>query len=262
MLLNLINLCTAAQAASLHPLAFFTSSYPLKEIISMSIQPTIVEVFQSQGCSSCPPTYSNLLTLLNGQELSSSYLILSFHVTYWDHLGWKDTFAKQVFNDRQHDYVKRLDLKSAFTPQIVVNGRYSGVVERGGDLGKWLFASANEEESTSSRIAIEVDTSATDKSEGCEAMLQVSREKVEGDLDLWLVKYDPTTVEVEVRDGENAGRKLPYRNVVKIIEKIGFFAEEDRKGSFWLDCTRGKDLRLLVLVQQGYGGPIVGNLAL
>ena len=95
----------------------------------MSIPPTVIEIFQSQGCSAYPPTCSDLLTLLNGKDFSSSYLILTFHVSYWDHLGWKDTFAKQVFNGREHDYVKRLGLKSAFTPQIVVNGSYSEVIK-------------------------------------------------------------------------------------------------------------------------------------
>lgn len=225
----------------------------------MPIPRTIVEVFQSQGCSSCPPTYSNLLTLLNGQDFSSSHIILTFHVTYWDHLGWKDTFAKQIFNNRQHDYVKRLGLKSAFTPQIVVSGRYSGVVERGGDPGKWLLEMANEKEPGSSRIEIEVDNSTTNEGD---AMFRLSRHKAEGELDLWLVKYDPRTVEVEVEHGENAGRKLPYHNVVKSVERIGSFAEEDREASFWVDCTRDKVLRLLVLVQQGYGGAIVGSVAL
>ena len=111
----------------------------------------------------------------------------------------------------------------------------------------------------SSRTVIEVDDSTTDEGE---AVFQVSREKVERDLDMWLVKYDPRTVEVKVRHGENVGRKLPYHNVVKSVERIRFFAEEDWEGSFWVHCTQEKDLRLMVLVRQGYGGPIVGNVAL
>jgi hypothetical protein len=217
--------------------------------------PTIIEIFQSQSCSACPPTYSNLLSLLTNPTPPRPPL-LTYHVTYWDHAGWRDTFAHQVFNDRQHDYVKRLGLKSgAFTPMVVVGGRVSEVVKGLEEL-KGLVGKGDEVSKDESGVRLEVDRSTED--DLCEAMINVFRGEVQGDLDLWLVKYDPKTVKVEILTGENQGRRLPYRNVVKSVEKIGFFEGEERDGSFFVDMDGKGTLGFVVLVQQGYGGPVVG----
>src|ERR1700678_1390875 len=81
--------------------------------------PTVVELFQSQGCSSCPPANANVMALADRPDL----LTLSFGVTYWDDLGWKDTFASPQFTARQWDYARALHHTEVFTPQVVVDGR-------------------------------------------------------------------------------------------------------------------------------------------
>lgn len=75
---------------------------------------TVVELFQSQGCSSCPPTNFGVLKLAEVPNL----LILTYHVTYWDRLGWKDTFGDSAFDQRQWEYAKALQRKNVFTPQV------------------------------------------------------------------------------------------------------------------------------------------------
>src|SRR5882757_4787911 len=80
--------------------------------------PTVVELFQSQGCSSCPPAIANVNALADRPDI----LALSFSVTYWDYLGWKDTFAQQAFTARQRDYARGLH-GEVYTPQVVINGR-------------------------------------------------------------------------------------------------------------------------------------------
>ncbi len=90
--------------------------------------PVVVELFQSQGCSSCPPANANL----NAISQRADVLALSFSVTYWDSLGWKDTFAKGQFTDRQWQYAHAMHQDNVYTPQVVVNGRVAGVgAERG-----------------------------------------------------------------------------------------------------------------------------------
>ena len=219
---------------------------------------TIIEVFQSQGCSACPPTYSNLLTLLT--SLSPSCILLTYHVTYWDDLGWRDTFAKQLFNDRQHDYVKRLGLEDVFTPQVVVNGRVSGLVRGMDDLRHLVEGVISEESGCATGVRVEVVDNSIDNQP--EAMINIVRGQVEGDLDLWLVRYDPRAVEVDIMAGENAERKLPYQNVVKSVDRKGFFESQDVDGMFLVEMLEKVNLRFLVLVQQGYGGPMVGAVAL
>ena len=80
---------------------------------------TVVELFQSQGCSDCPPANANVMALADRPDL----LTLSFGVTYWDNLGWKDTFASPQFTARQWDYAHALRHTEVYTPQVIVNGR-------------------------------------------------------------------------------------------------------------------------------------------
>src|SRR5277367_671334 len=91
--------------------------------------PAVVELFQSQGCSSCPPANGNV----NALSQRADVLALSFAVTYWDRLGWKDTFAKPQFTERQWQYARAMRQQDVYTPQVVVNGRIKGV---GADAGE------------------------------------------------------------------------------------------------------------------------------
>ena len=77
---------------------------------------TVIELFQSQGCSSCPPTNANVLKLIEDPHL----LILTYDVTYWDRLGWKDTFGNSAFDRRQWEYARALQKKNVYTPQVGV----------------------------------------------------------------------------------------------------------------------------------------------
>ena len=82
--------------------------------------PTVVELFQSQGCSSCPPANASLIEFVKRPDV----LALNFSVDYWDRLGWKDTFGQGAFTERQYTYAR---LAGTYTPEVVVNGRAAGV---------------------------------------------------------------------------------------------------------------------------------------
>ena len=82
----------------------------------------VVELFQSQGCSTCPPADANLARIADRPDV----IALSYAVTYWDHLGWKDTFAQPKFTLRQYEYAQSLRHPNVFTPQVVVDGRKDG----------------------------------------------------------------------------------------------------------------------------------------
>src|SRR6185437_7432351 len=100
-------------------------------------QPVVVELFTSQGCSSCPPANASLAAISNRPDV----LALSFGVTYWDYLGWKDTFAKPEFTQRQVSYERGLGHDGPFTPQIVVNGSSDTVGNRIGDIQRLVAES-------------------------------------------------------------------------------------------------------------------------
>ena len=90
----------------------------------------VVELFQSQGCSSCPPANANVIALADRPDV----LALSFGVTYWDDLGWKDTFATPQYTARQWDYARALRPRNVATPQVVINGRRDVVGNDRGEL--------------------------------------------------------------------------------------------------------------------------------
>src|ERR1700722_17798445 len=92
--------------------------------------PTVVELFQSQGCSSCPPANANVIALSARPDI----LALSFQVTYWDQLGWKDTFGSPQNTARQWDYARALRHDNVWTPQVVINGRADVVGIRKGEI--------------------------------------------------------------------------------------------------------------------------------
>lgn len=98
----------------------------------------LIELFQSQGCDSCPPTNHNLISLIIPQPQTISqtpaqeYILLTYHVTYWNCLGWTDTFGQPANDTCQRDYIRRMRPNSEFKPMIVVNGRAFGVgIQRG-----------------------------------------------------------------------------------------------------------------------------------
>jgi hypothetical protein len=199
--------------------------------------PVVVEEFQSQGCSSCPPANANVNALSQRPEV----LALSYAVTYWDGLGWKDTFASPAFTQRQWDYAHFAGRANVATPQVIVNG---GAKINGGDAQE-LQRVAAQEGSPKGGPAIAAKDGAVTLAAG----------KAPRPATVWLVRYDPKARWVAIRAGENQGRKLPHRNVVRELVALG-----EWKGaavSFTLPAAKEAGLSSAVLVQAGKGGPIV-----
>ncbi|KAF3933159.1 hypothetical protein ABW19_dt0206801 [Dactylella cylindrospora] len=205
---------------------------------------TLVELFQSQGCSSCPPANANVIELANNYP---SILLLTYEVTYWDYLGWKDTFGNKGFDKRQRDYAERFGNQSVFTPQVVVNGRADGVGNTFRDLNKvvskGVVAAANED---LTRVNVDIDSNS----------ILISGGSLDEAADVLLVRYTPKPDDVSIKWGENAGSCLPHRNVVVDIRKIG----EWRGGSIVFNIGEEKEegIERAVLLQKGRGGPIIG----
>ncbi len=197
---------------------------------------TVVELFQSQGCSSCPPANANVNALIASRP---DVLALSFAVTYWDQLGWKDRFASPAYTKRQRDYSNGLRHDNVWTPQVVVNGRADTTATRPGQLEKLIAATA--------KVAGPALTVA-------DGQVMVAAAKTAGPADVWLVRYDPRTVEVQVKAGENGGRTLPHRNIVKQLTRLGAWTGAAQ--SFKLTPAES-GLATAILVQGTNGGPIL-----
>lgn len=102
-------------------LGFLSSVASAKEFISQNNATEVIELFTSEGCSSCPPADRWLSTLKNKSETFKSIIPMSFHVDYWDYIGWKDRFAKNEYTQRQRQYVATSGVSQAYTPQMVTN---------------------------------------------------------------------------------------------------------------------------------------------
>ncbi|WP_374310041.1 DUF1223 domain-containing protein [Dongia sp.] len=202
--------------------------------------PVVVELFTSQGCSSCPPADANLIELSKRPDV----LALSFGVTYWDYLGWEDTFARPEFTERQMVYEHPLGHAGAFTPQMVVDGRADAV---GQDLDEIedLIAQA------AARQAAEPGPSISHK-DGAVAI--GSSAAPANTADIWLVRYDPRLSEVPVARGENRRRVLPITHVVRELTRLGSWSGE----SLALALPPAQaGLESAIIVQLPQGGPIL-----
>ena len=104
---------------------FLSNSVFAKEIVfsSKDKQATFVELFTSQGCSSCPPAEEYINKYIVNKDLWSKYIPIVFHVDYWDYIGWKDVFAKPQFTSRQYRYAKLKHVRTVYTPAYIVNGK-------------------------------------------------------------------------------------------------------------------------------------------
>jgi hypothetical protein len=206
--------------------------------------PVVVELFTSQGCSSCPPANATLAVLADRPDV----LALSFGVTYWDDLGWKDTFASPQFTARQWDYAHGLHHAQVGTPQMVVQGRRDTVGQSVGEVEP-LIEAARRQIDAAPVIAV------TDRSVTVAASAGSPRNPTLPSADVWLVRYDPHVVQVPIRRGENGGRTLPHRNVVHQLVKLGDWSGKTE--TFALPLASVPHLRTAVLLQAGPGGPIL-----
>ncbi len=176
--------------------------------------PVLVELFTSEGCSSCPPADA-LLKKINGYRVSSGQLIvaLSEHVTYWNQLGWADPFSAQTWTDRQSRYSDRFHLDSVYTPQVVVNGdaQMSGSDAQG-------ILRAVRAEGPSSALQLHIDAASAQP--GAISVTYTVRGAASTPLELYAVIADDMATSSVLR-GENSGRTLMHVAVARNLTHIG-----------------------------------------
>jgi hypothetical protein len=203
-------------------------------------RPVVVELFTSQGCSSCPPADANLIQLMDRPDI----LALSFGVTYWNYLGWDDTFSQQAFTDRQFAYEGPLGRESAYTPQMVIDGGADSV---GHDLSEVEALVARAAAAQSAEPAIDV---------AGEKIVITGAAAPARAADIWLVRYDPGIAEIPVARGENRRRVLKIGHAVRELTHLGTWSG----AALSLDLPPATDEKALagaVLVQDGPGGRIL-----
>ena len=203
--------------------------------------PAVVELYTSQGCSSCPPADA----LLGELSQMPNVLALAFHVDYWDSIGWRDHFALPAAVRRQQQYVETLGLSSAFTPQVVVDGRSSFV---GSDKRRILAAIA--EPLNTIPISVEVARGVL--------TVSVPERRDRERYDVNLIAYLPQA-DTNVERGENSGRTLREFNIVRQFRSLGVWNGRESVFRAPVDSFPADATRVAVLLQRDQQGPIVGS---
>lgn len=165
---------------------------------------TVIELFTSQGCSSCPPA-NEFVGQLAGDE---DKLVLSYGVTYWDYLGWEDTFGDRRYTLRQKEYDASFDIGHVYTPQIVLNGAQHDSRYRRSDV---------------ETLAPLAETNYHVDINNVDGRLKVSSNAQR----VYVVRYSPGWQKVAVKRGENGGRTLNIANVVNHLEILTEYGETD-----------------------------------
>jgi hypothetical protein len=171
----------------------------------------VIELFTSEGCSSCPPA-DELVAKIQKESAGKQIYILAYHVDYWNHLGWKDQFSSADFSKRQHDYANYLHLQSVYTPQIVVNGKTEFV---GSEEGTLRNAVRN---SLLKTPAGHVDLTIL-KADKNQASLKYTVEGIEKNTVLFVALLQKSA-QTNVMRGENGGHTLSHVQIVRKLQQI------------------------------------------
>lgn len=207
---------------------------------SAESHPVVVELFTSQGCSSCPPADALLKDYANRNDV----IALAFHVDYWDYIGWKDTFASRDYSNRQKAYAHASNRSMVYTPQMIV----------GGD------AAMNGSSATELRMVVELmadrspEVSLSLERIGDTVQINASRLSPDlGPLDVQIIRYMPKET-VSIGRGENAGRTIDYNNIVHSIDRVQKWDGEDVLS---VNATAEGEDPVVVLIQRNGHGPIL-----
>ncbi len=207
-------------------------------------EPILVELFTSQGCSSCPPADRFAATLIKERK---DLLVLSLPVDYWDRLGWKDTLASPEFTARQRQY-NRKRRWGVYTPQMVVDGQSHGVGSRPQSMLR-LISRHKKSRKVKTRVRLE--------HRGSSVNLQIdASSNIRHAAMIWRVNFLKKRV-VDIGAGENSGRRISYHNVVKDIVPLGRWSGAAVKRD--LPVSKGYDGVAVFIQQNNHGEVLAAN---
>jgi hypothetical protein len=218
--------------------------------------PVLVELFTSEGCSSCPPADALLAKLDHDQSIeNANIIVLGEHVDYWDNLGWHDRFSSHQYTDRQSQYSSRLGVDGVYTPQMIVDGNNQFVGNDSSRAHRSITHAAQTPKLTLALSHPVID------SRKIYATVSLPAAATQPHADLYAALVDATDT-TDVHNGENGGRRLQHAGVVRSLQRIGTL-KDLRSGplSFSLnapDDAKLAGMRVVVFAQQNGQGSILG----
>lgn len=210
--------------------------------MSAQQRPVVVELFTSQGCSSCPTADAYLRELSERDDV----IALALHVDYWDYIGWKDIFAQPEWTERQRYYAKAAGQKMVYTPQMVINGEDLVVGSRVKDIEALIARHKADAPEITLSVTRDGDTL---------SVSAVPGEGVVGPFVVQMVRYMPEA-QVDIERGENAGKSLHYVNIVEELEQIH---DWDGRGPMAIDVPfTGEDPAVVLIQRAGHEAILAG----
>src|SRR5579862_4074261 len=201
--------------------------------------PVLLELFTSEGCSSCPPADRLLETLDQKQPVAAADLIvLSEHVDYWDRLGWKDPYSSSLYTARQQEYTNKYNLDGLYTPQLVVDGRYGLVGSDEREVTDAIKKAIRER-----KVPIAISKASHDGNQVTAHIELRGDQNFKGGRGVLFVAIADNRAESHVARGENSGRSLTHVAVTRVLKQVGIID---------LDSDTAKDV--VLSVQSGATG--------
>ncbi len=219
-------------------------------------RPVLVELFTSEGCSSCPPADGLLIRLEQQQPVEGAEIIpLGFHVDYWDYIGWRDRFSSAGYSNRQRDYAAAFGNDGIYTPQMVVDGQAEFV---GSDARRAASVIGQAARSRKARIELAATSSPANH---VRLTARVSDVSLGGEpAELWLAVTE-TNLSNQATRGENSGRRLDHTAVVRDLRRLARFDGRAATQEFELKLDSGwkrENLRAVVFLQERSSRRILG----
>jgi hypothetical protein len=242
-----------------------SSAVQTQNNLAAAREPVIVELFTSEGCSSCPPADALLAELDTRQPLGSAEVIaLEEHVDYWDQQGWRDPFSSATWTARQYEYAGKLHNGNPYTPEMVVDGREAFVGSRGGMARQEI-----EKAAAIKKTGIEISEMSPVQNQS--VVFKVSVEKLPSitprDTAEIILAITESGLHSSVKAGENSGEELHHSPVVRELKVIGVMGKNGEEGfhaqpAVKLDAKWNlENLRAVVFVQEKKNRRILGAAA-
>jgi len=207
---------------------------------------TVVELYTSQGCSSCPRADAYLGELADRAE-RERLLPLSFHVDYWDYLGWKDPYSSRKNSDRQRLYAQYMEQRYVYTPQMVIQGTYQVTGSDRASVDHAIMAAGKKK-----------PLDITMRKEGNDIIVSLPGLSTTVNANLFVVLYDDAHT-TKIKRGENRGEELENRNVVRYLKKVAHWKGSASEIPFTLPVSKdGRRDGCAVLLQSADTGHILG----
>ena len=236
-------MCASAHRQLIVAVLLVCAMFACNRTVNAQPRPAVVELYTSEGCSSCPPAEAYLGELAERRDV----IALAFHVDYWDDLGWRDKFGLAEAVQRQSLYAKTLHRSSAYTPQVVIDGQADYVGSDRASIGRSLAAN---------RDGVAIALSVRDG----QILIELAAQANVAASDIVLVAYRRQAVSAIGR-GENAGRTLAEFNIVRVIRTLGQWDGKAQQFQTGVDSFPADATDVAALVQPVGQGHIIGAAA-